>query len=108
MWNHSCPFEHARVHWNNMVRNRISSAEDIGRHSRCDTATRMSSVSHIVVNSHIPVAQVWLTDMSLFGAHNDAWNEWVDSKNTPVRACLHSPQLWRPGMLVEIMVTAAK
>lgn len=52
-------------------------------------------------------AQVFLTDMSLFAAHNEAWNEWVDPNNRPVRACLLSPQLWRPGMVVEIMVTAA-
>ena len=52
-------------------------------------------------------AQVWLTDMSLFAAHNEAWNAWVDPQNPPVRACLHSPALWRPGMLVEIMATAA-
>ena len=53
-------------------------------------------------------ATVWLTDMSLFAAHNNAWNEWVDPKNPPVRACLLSPQLWRPGLLVEIMATAAR
>jgi enamine deaminase RidA (YjgF/YER057c/UK114 family) len=53
-------------------------------------------------------AQVWLTDMANFEAHNTAWNEWADAKNPPVRACLHSPQLWLPGLLVEIMVTAAK
>ena len=58
--------------------------------------------------SKVLAAQVWLTDMNLFAAHNDAWNEWVDPKNPPVRACLLSPQLWRPGLLVEIMVTAAK
>jgi enamine deaminase RidA (YjgF/YER057c/UK114 family) len=52
-------------------------------------------------------AQVWLTDMNLFADHNEAWNAWVDPKNPPVRACLHSPALWRPGMLVEIMATAA-
>jgi enamine deaminase RidA (YjgF/YER057c/UK114 family) len=57
--------------------------------------------------SKLLTAQVWLTDMSLFAAHNDAWNEWVDPKNPPARACLLSPQLWRPGMLVEIMATAA-
>ncbi len=57
--------------------------------------------------SKVLTAQVWLTDMDLFGAHNDAWNEWVDPENPPVRACLLSPRLWRPGMLVEIMVTAA-
>jgi len=53
-------------------------------------------------------AQVWLTDMKNFAAHNDAWNEWVDPKNPPVRACLQSPQLFLPGLLVEIMVTAAR
>jgi enamine deaminase RidA (YjgF/YER057c/UK114 family) len=53
-------------------------------------------------------AQVWLTDMAHFEAHNAAWNAWVDPKNPPVRACLHSSQLWLPGLLVEIMVTATK
>jgi enamine deaminase RidA (YjgF/YER057c/UK114 family) len=58
--------------------------------------------------SKMLTAQVWLTDMDLFASHNDAWNEWVDPKNPPVRACLLSPQLWRPGLLVEIMATAAR
>jgi enamine deaminase RidA (YjgF/YER057c/UK114 family) len=53
-------------------------------------------------------AQVWLTDMDDFADHNDAWNEWVDQEHPPVRACLQSPRLWGPGLLVEIMVTAAK
>ena len=57
--------------------------------------------------SKLLTAQVWLTDMSLFAAHNDAWNEWVDPKNPPARACLLSTQLWHPGLLVEIMATAA-
>ena len=58
--------------------------------------------------ANLLAAQVWLTDMSLFTAHNEAWNAWVDPKNAPVRACLLSPRLWYPGILVEIMVTAAK
>lgn len=53
-------------------------------------------------------AQVWLTDMANFAAHNDAWNAWVDHAHPPVRACLLSPQLWRPELLVEIMVTAGR
>lgn len=53
-------------------------------------------------------AQVWLTDMANFAAHNDAWNDWVDHAHPPVRACLLSPRLWRPELLVEIMVTAAR
>lgn len=58
--------------------------------------------------ANLLAAQVWLTDMSLFSAHNEAWNAWVDPNNAPVRACLLSHRLWYPGMLVEIMVTAAK
>ena len=58
--------------------------------------------------ANLLAAQVWLTDMSLFTAHNEAWNTWVDPKNAPARACLLSPRLWYPGILVEIMVTAAK
>jgi enamine deaminase RidA (YjgF/YER057c/UK114 family) len=58
--------------------------------------------------ANLLAAQVWLTDMSLFTAHNEAWNAWVDPGNAPARACLLSPRLWYPGLLVEIMVTAAK
>jgi len=57
--------------------------------------------------SKLLTAQVWLSDMSLFEAHNAAWNEWVDPKNPPVRACVRA-DLWRPNLCVEIMVTAAK
>lgn len=57
--------------------------------------------------SRLLSAQVWLADMAHFAAHNAEWNAWVDGKNPPVRACVQAPQLWRPGMLVEIMVTAA-
>ncbi len=57
--------------------------------------------------SKLLTAQVWLSDMSLFEAHNAVWNEWVDPKNPPVRACVRA-DLWHPSLLVEIMVTAAK
>ena len=57
--------------------------------------------------SKLLTAQVWLADMRDFEEHNSVWNEWVDRKNPPVRACVGAP-VWRSGMLVEIMVTAAK
>jgi enamine deaminase RidA (YjgF/YER057c/UK114 family) len=57
--------------------------------------------------SKLLTAQVWLADMRDFEEHNSVWNEWVDRKNPPVRACIQSP-LWRPNILVEIMVTAAQ
>jgi enamine deaminase RidA (YjgF/YER057c/UK114 family) len=58
--------------------------------------------------SKLLTAQVWLTDMKNFAAHNDAWNEWVDPNNPPVRACLPADPLFKAGMLVEIMVTASR
>ena len=57
--------------------------------------------------SKLLTAQVWLKDMGDFAAHNAAWNAWVDRKNPPARACVRA-DLWQPGMLVEIMVTAAR
>ncbi len=57
--------------------------------------------------SKLLTAQVWLADMRLFEAHNAVWNAWVDPQNPPVRACVQA-DLWRPNMLVEIMVTAAR
>jgi enamine deaminase RidA (YjgF/YER057c/UK114 family) len=57
--------------------------------------------------SRLLSAQVWLSDMKDFQAHNAAWNEWVDPRHPPVRACVQA-ELWRPGMRVEVMVTAAK
>ena len=56
--------------------------------------------------SRLLPAQVWLTDMADFEEHNAAWNAWVDPENPPVRACVQAA-LWQPGLLVEIMVTAA-
>jgi enamine deaminase RidA (YjgF/YER057c/UK114 family) len=58
--------------------------------------------------SRLLTAQVWLTDMNNFAEHNDAWNEWVDPNNPPVRACLPAAPLLKAGMLVEIMVTASR
>jgi enamine deaminase RidA (YjgF/YER057c/UK114 family) len=56
--------------------------------------------------SRLLSAQVWIADMRLFADHNAVWNEWVDPGSPPVRACL-TTEFWRPGMLVEVMVTAA-
>lgn len=57
--------------------------------------------------SRLLQAQLWITDMSLFSQMNEVWNSWVDPENLPVRACVRA-DLARPGLLIEIMVTAAK
>jgi enamine deaminase RidA (YjgF/YER057c/UK114 family) len=57
--------------------------------------------------SRLLTAQLWLSDMAHFGAMNAVWNAWVDPVKPPVRACVEAA-LFRPEVLVEIMVTAAK
>jgi enamine deaminase RidA (YjgF/YER057c/UK114 family) len=56
--------------------------------------------------SKLLTAQVWLSDMRMFEAHNEVWNAWVDRENPPVRACVRADLVRM--CLVEIMVTAAK
>ena len=57
--------------------------------------------------SKLLTAQVWITDMAMFADMNSVWNAWVDHRNPPVRACVRA-DLWRPNLLVEIMVSATK
>jgi len=57
--------------------------------------------------SKLLTAQVWLADMGHFADHNRVWNGWVDADNPPARCCIEA-RLWRPELLVEIMVTAAR
>ena len=56
--------------------------------------------------SKILSAIVYITDMSQKGEMNRAWDEWVDAKNPPMRACI-GVELEAPH-IVEIVVTAAK
>ena len=52
-------------------------------------------------------ANLWISDMSNFAAMNEVWNNWVDPKNPPVRACVRA-DLAVPELLIEIMVTGYK
>jgi enamine deaminase RidA (YjgF/YER057c/UK114 family) len=56
--------------------------------------------------SKILTAIVYIADMTRKGEMNRAWDEWVDTKNPPMRACL-GVEL-EPPHIVEIVVTAAK
>lgn len=57
--------------------------------------------------SRILQATIWLADMADFGAMNAAWDEWVDSANTPARATGES-RLATPDYKVEIIIVAAQ
>ena len=56
--------------------------------------------------SKILSAIVYITDIKRKGEMNRAWDEWVDTKNPPRRAC--SGVDLEPPHIVEIVVTAAK
>ena len=56
--------------------------------------------------SRILSTTIWLSDISTFDQMNEAWDAWVDSRNTPARATGES-KLAKTSYLVEIMVTAA-
>jgi enamine deaminase RidA (YjgF/YER057c/UK114 family) len=56
--------------------------------------------------SKILSAIVYVADIKQKGDMNRAWDEWVDAKNPPMRACLGVDL--EPPHIVEIVVTAAK
>ena len=56
--------------------------------------------------SRLLSVNIWLPDISTFAEMNRAWDEWVDTKNPPMRACLGVDL--EPPHIVEIVVTAAK
>jgi len=49
---------------------------------------------------------VWLADMADFDEMNAVWDAWVPDGHAPARACGEA-RLARPGLLVEMIVTAA-
>lgn len=53
------------------------------------------------------VIHIWLKDMRYFSAMNAVWNEWADADNPPARTCV-SGELFRPDLLVELVVTACR
>jgi len=56
--------------------------------------------------SKILSAIIYLADVKQKGELNRAWDEWIDPKNPPMRACIGVDI--EPPHLVEILVTAAK
>ena len=50
---------------------------------------------------------IWMDDVRNFDQMNAAWLEWIDPAHLPARATVEA-QLARPGLLVEIMATAAR
>lgn len=56
--------------------------------------------------SRLLTAQIFLKDLSEFGAMNAVWEQWVVPGATPTRATIQA-ELARPGWKIEVLVTAA-
>jgi enamine deaminase RidA (YjgF/YER057c/UK114 family) len=56
--------------------------------------------------SKILSAIIYIADVTQKKELNRAWDEWVDQKNPPMRACIGV--VIEPPHLVEIVITAAK
>ncbi|MEQ9811906.1 MAG: RidA family protein [Azospirillaceae bacterium] len=57
--------------------------------------------------SHLLQAWIWLADIGDFDAMNSVWDDWIDGREPPVRACVEA-RLARPELKVEIQVTAVR
>lgn len=58
--------------------------------------------------SRLLKVEIWLKHIERdFTAMNEAWREWIDTNNLPVRVTSEA-NLASPDVLIEIMVTAAK
>ncbi|MBY6059377.1 RidA family protein [Leisingera daeponensis] len=57
--------------------------------------------------SSVFIIHIWLKDMRYFSAMNAVWNEWANADNPPARTCV-SGELYRPDLLVELVVTACR
>jgi enamine deaminase RidA (YjgF/YER057c/UK114 family) len=57
--------------------------------------------------SKILSATIWVADIRLRDAFNEAWLAWVDPRNLPARACIEG-KMADPRCLVEIQFVASK
>uniref|UniRef100_UPI00404855DF RidA family protein n=1 Tax=Roseivirga sp. TaxID=1964215 RepID=UPI00404855DF len=57
--------------------------------------------------SKLLMATIYISDKYQVAEMNAVWDAWVDPENPPARACVEA-QFPRDGLLVEIVVTAAK
>ncbi len=53
------------------------------------------------------MATIYISDKSQVAEMNAVWDAWVDPESPPARACVEA-QFPREGLLVEIVVSAAK
>jgi len=87
-------------------------ADDRGAAIKAQTEEVLKKIDELLKiagtsKSRLLSAMVYVSDMRLKPQMDDAWMAWVDSSNTPVRACVEA-RLGTADTLVEVMVVAAQ
>ena len=87
-------------------------ADDRSATMKAQTAEVLKKIDELLEvaatdKSRLLSAMVYVSDMRLKPQMDEAWMAWVDSSNTPVRACVEA-RLGTADTLVEIMVVAAQ
>ena len=87
-------------------------AEDPGADIQEQTRSTLARVDALLdeagtTREHLLSATIFLRDIdNHFALMNEVWNAWVPDGHAPARACVEA-HMARPGLLVEICVTAA-
>lgn len=87
-------------------------AQDLSQDIRGQTREVLKSIDRVLDKagtdkSRILSVNIWLADIRTRDEMNKVWVEWADGANLPARATVEA-KLGSPGMLVEIMLVAAK
>ena len=97
--------------------NTVYLAGIVGNDRDADIATQTSQVLAKIdgylaevgtSKSKLLCAEIWISDMALFGEMNAVWDAWATGGNAPCRACVESPRLASPDFTVEIGLIAAR
>jgi enamine deaminase RidA (YjgF/YER057c/UK114 family) len=87
-------------------------ANDISQDAKGQTVQILAEIDRLLKlvgtdKSKVVSATIWVADIRLREAMNEAWNVWTGGDNLPGRACIEA-KLADPRALVEIAVVAAK
>lgn len=85
---------------------------DLSRDVKGQTEEVLAEIDRLLAltgttKSNVVSATIWLADIRLREAMNEAWIAWLGGKDAPVRACVEA-KLVDPRMLVEIAVVAVR
>lgn len=87
-----------------VARDKVSSMYEQTRLALADADASLAEAG--TSKSRILTAMVYLADMKQKPEMNRAWDEWADTVNPPMRACVGAAL--EGASLVEIVITAAK